>query len=375
MLIISDNNTYLFEKIAKKNGINISEIINLSPEYENNFSKKSKDIIFLISELFYKKFKLKNFEFNDINEVMKNEFEMIDALINNLLQTGSIIYFPFIPKHFIYSDKYNSYFYEKNSYDILIENLNKRFYKKFNYYSNIIFLNGIEKLSPKISKIYYRFSSIYDEENSFKIINQYLTYKQSIKLEKKKLIIFDLDNTIWKGILGDDSIDGVRMDLSDPVGSIFNNVQSILLNFKNNGFLLAICSKNNQELALKCLYRHPSSLFSKEDIVSYRINWKPKSQNIKELCEELNISILDTIFVDDSDYECDEVQTNCPGISIFKVPKDIYKYPYELFNSNFFYLGSSNKEDKRRTIMYKDNQKRKEIYNKVIKEKGTKKNG
>jgi len=128
MLIISDNNTYLFEKIAKKNGINISEIINLSPEYENNFSKKSKDIIFLISELFYKKFKLKNFEFNDINEVMKNEFEMIDALINNLLQTGSIIYFPFIPKHFIYSDKYNSYFYEKNSYDILIENLNKRFY-------------------------------------------------------------------------------------------------------------------------------------------------------------------------------------------------------------------------------------------------------
>jgi len=135
---------------------------------------------------------------------------------------------------------------------------------------------------------------------------------------------------------------------------------------------LAICSKNDERLALKCLFDHPSSLFSKEDIVAHRINWKPKSENIKEICEELNISILDSIFVDDSDYECDEVQSNCSGISIFKVPKNLYKYPYELANSNLFYLGFSSKEDKMRTLMYKDNLTRKEIYNQFIREKGTK---
>tara|TARA_Y100001978_G_C23683977_1_gene430708 strand:- start:425 stop:2050 length:1626 start_codon:yes stop_codon:yes gene_type:complete len=372
MIIISDNDTYLFEKIAKKNGIDINQIINLAPECEKNIYKDSKEILILISSLIYKKFKLKNFEFDNFDNFFKNELEIINKLISNLSKNGFIIYFPFIPKHFIYSDKYYSSFYEKNSYDNYLENLNQKLYEKFNHFSNIIFLKGIEKLSPKISKVYYRFSSIYDEENSFKILSQYLVYRESLKIKKKKLIIFDLDNTIWKGIVGDDSINGVRMDLSDPIGTVFNNVQNILLKYKQNGFLLAVCSKNDQELALKCLFQHPASLFSKDDIVSYRINWEPKSQNIKEICKELNISVLDAIFVDDSDYECDEVRKNCEGISIFKVPKNIYNYPVELSSNSLFYLGSSNKEDRRRTDMYKDNQKRKEIYNEVIKEKGTK---
>ena len=373
MLLITDSNTYLFEKITKKNGININQIINLGPECSKAiFFEKSNEVIFLISELIYKKFKLKNFEFDNIENMMKEELEIIDKIIDDILKKGGILYIPFIPKHFIYSDKFNCYFYEKKSYDNYIDNLNQIIFEKYNKFSNIIFLKGIEKLNSKISKIYYRFSSIYDEENSLKIINQYINYKKISQYEKKKLIIFDLDNTIWKGILGDDSIEGVRMDLSDPLGAIFNSVQNIFLNFKNNGFLLAICSKNDETLALKCLFDHPSSLFSKEDIVSYRINWNPKSDNIKEICEELNISVLDSIFVDDSDYECDEVQRNCSGISIFKVPRDLYKYPYELANSNLFYLGFSNKEDKMRTLMYRDNVTRKEIYNQVIKEKGTK---
>ncbi len=372
MIIISDSNTYLFEKIAKKSGIEINQVVSLAPECEKNIPKNCKEIIILLSELIYKKFKLKNFEFDNFDNFFENEFKTINDLLSNLLRNGSVIYFPIIPKHFIYSDKYFSFFYEKHSYDNYLENINQKLYEKYNHFSNIIFLKGIVKLSPDISKIYYRFSSIYDEKNSIKIISQYLAYKESLKIKKKKLIIFDLDNTIWKGIIGDDSINGVRMDLSDPIGAVFNNVQNILLKYKENGFLLAVCSKNDQELALKCLFDHPASLFSRDDIVSYRVNWNAKSQNIKEICKELNISVLDTVFVDDSDYECDEVRENCEGISIFKVPKNIYNYPFELSNNSFFYLGSLNKEDKRRTDMYKDNQKRKDIYNEVIKEKGTK---
>ena len=92
MLIVSDSNTYLFEKIAKKHGIKINKIINLGPESEEAiFSEKSNEIIFLISELIYEKFKLKNFAFDDIKDLMKNEFEIIDKTINNILKTGRII--------------------------------------------------------------------------------------------------------------------------------------------------------------------------------------------------------------------------------------------------------------------------------------------
>ena len=72
-----------------------------------------------------------------------------------------------------------------------------------------------------------------------------------------------------------------------------------------------------------------------KDIVSYRINWETKSSNIKEIIDELNISLSHTIFIDDSEYECDEVKNNCPGITIINVPKDIYKYP-EIFQDDCF---------------------------------------
>ena len=90
----------------------------------------------------------------------------------------------------------------------------------------------------------------------------------------------DLDNTLWKGIVGEVSITGIRMDRSDHIDQ-FSIKFRILLNLKSKGFLLAICSKNDEDLALKALFNHPSSNL-KEDIVSYKINWEEKSKNIKE---------------------------------------------------------------------------------------------
>ena len=125
-----------------------------------------------------------------------------------------------------------------------------------------------------------------------------------------------------------------------------------MLDLKNKGFLLAICSKNNKDLALSALFEKGKSIFSKSDIVSYRINWETKSKNIIEICNELNISLTDTIFIDDSDYECDEVRHNCKGISIFKVPKNIFKYPVNMCKSELFHLNYLTKEDKDLSLIH-----------------------
>ncbi len=372
MFVISDSNIFLIEKVAHSKDIFIEGNTNLIPECDKQISRDCKNVLILLSDIFYKKFNIINFKNYNSEGIFKNEFKIIDELIKNLSERGLEIYIPLIPKHFIYKDKFSLYFLEKESPNLFIDEINNIFCKKYAKNENVIFLKGIGELSPSISKTYYRFSSIYDKENSNMILDQYLEYEKSVLIKKNKLIVFDLDNTIWKGILGDDSIEGVRMNLSDPVGSVFNNVQNILLRFKEKGFLLAVCSKNNQELALKCLFKNSSCLFSDKDIISHRINWQPKSENIKSICKELNISLLDTIFIDDSDYECDEVKENCKGISIFKVPKDIYKYPFELANNKLFYIGISSIEDKKRTVLYKNNQKRNEIYKSLITEKGNK---
>ena len=165
--------------------------------------------------------------------------------------------------------------------------------------------------------------------------------------------------------MGDDSLDGISIDKSDPIGAVYRTAQIIFLDLKKRGFLLSICSKNEENLATEALFNNNKSFFKEDDFVSYKINWKPKSQNIKDICDELKISFLETIFVDDNDHECDEVKRNCRGISIFRVPKNIYKYPYQLSKSKLFDFGVKSKEDNLRTEMYKNNIKRNEIFNKI----------
>ena len=372
MLVISDSHTFLLEKTSKINNINIEKIINFVPGCEKQITKRYDKCLLLITESFYN---ILESIYTCKDENKKNTefiFNILDEIIRNLSNQGTVIYFPFVPKHFIYKDRFNEYFYEFDSKEIFIENINSKLFKTYCNFANFVFLVGIKKIKPEISKNYFRFSSIYNEENSLKILNQINQYEKIKSQRKKKLIIIDLDNTLWKGTLGDDSIDGINIDRSDPIGSVFRCVQRILLDLKNKGFLLAICSKNKEDMALTALFDKGKSIFLKSDIIAYRINYETKSKNIIEICNQLNISLKDTIFIDDSDYECDEVSQNCKGISIFKVPKNIFKYPVNLATSELFDLNFLTKEDKDRTKSYKDNIKRNKLLNKNSNKKNSK---
>ena len=364
MLVISDSYTFLLENIAKSKNFNIHEIINLDQRsYENLINPYDYSLI-LLSESFYKIFEKNNID-SEFQEALNSILKIVEKFIKKLTKFGSHIYIPFVPKHFLFCDRFGDKFYDNNSLDILIHKINLEIYKSFGNFENVTFLKGIESLSSNISKNYFRFSSIYDKENSKIIFDQIIEHIHRKNIKKKKLIIFDLDNTIWKGTLGDDSLEGITIDKSDPVGAVYRYVQTILIQLKNKGFLLAICSKNSKDYALKALFNSHASIFTKEDIVSYQINWNAKSQNINKICKTLNISILETVFIDDSAYECDEVKLNCKGISIIKVPKNIYKYPYILASSDFLYHDFVSSEDKFRTDLYKNNIERETLKGEV----------
>ena len=112
---------------------------------------------------------------------------------------GVQIYIPLIPRHFIHFDRNSNFFFEKDSKDFLINKLNYRFHEKYHNSPHIIFLKGIEKINPNISKEYFRFSTIYNKENCKKIITQIKEYENKVKEKNKKLIILDLDNYNLEG--------------------------------------------------------------------------------------------------------------------------------------------------------------------------------
>ena len=367
MIVITDSPTFLLEKCAKESNFLVTSILYFPHECELDFSKSTDFALILITESFYNYFKERESSLSNSQSQYDNVFILLDRVINKLNTLGIHIYIPFVPKHFLYNDRFREYYYDKKSQNLYIENINHKLYSSYSDSPNITFLKGIGELNETISKNYFRFGTIYDKVNSDLIIEQICFHKAQVSKKIKKLIILDLDNTLWKGTLGDDYLEGIRMDESDPIGSIFRSVQRIILKLKDQGFLIAICSKNEQDIALKALFNNSSSLFNKNDIISYRINWESKSKNILEICNELNISPQDTIFIDDSDYECDEVKRNCKGISVIKVPKNIYDYPLLLATHKLFDLGLSSEEDKLRTDFYKARIKRNSLYSKAIK--------
>lgn len=117
------------------------------------------------------------------------------------------------------------------------------------------------------------------------------------QFQKKKIVICDLDNTLWHGVIGEGTVEH------------FEERQSILKTLKENGILLATNSKNNIENVT-----WEGAVLNEQDFACTRINWQTKVQNIGEIAEEMNLDTNSFIFVDDRADERSMVSSNYPDI-------------------------------------------------------------
>ena len=141
------------------------------------------------------------------------------------------------------------------------------------------------------------------------------------------MLVVDCDNTLWRGILGEDGFNGIKMNKDTFPGKIFHEIHQILLSLKNQGVLLAICSKNNYEDVEDVLNNHPDFILSNDDFVIKKVNWNEKSNNINEIAEELNIGLDSIVFVDDSDFEINLIERIYPEVHTLQVDsQNLYNY-------------------------------------------------
>ena len=169
-----------------------------------------------------------------------------------------------------------------------------------------------------------------------------------------KVIVLDCDNTLWGGICGEDGSDGVRLD--EP----YLELQRIMLQKYNEGVLLAICSKNNEQDVWEVFDKNKKMILKKEHFAAWRINWEAKSRNIMELAEELKLGLDSFIFIDDSSMECTEVITNCSKVLTLRLPEDRKYIPAFLKHVWAFDIFKVTDEDKKRSKMYLAEKKRNE---------------
>lgn len=169
-----------------------------------------------------------------------------------------------------------------------------------------------------------------------------------------KVIVSDLDNTLWGGILGEDGPNNLAMGQ----GTGYDAIQEALLSLRRKGFLLAIVSKNEEKSALSVLSSHADCLVRPEDIVSHRINWLPKSQNIQSLADELNLGLDSFVFLDDNPVERAEVATSLPSVRVLPFLSDPSQNAHMLMSHPDMQRLKVTQEDARRTSLYKTRQQR-----------------
>ncbi len=135
----------------------------------------------------------------------------------------------------------------------------------------------------------------------------------------KKGLITDLDDTLWRGILGETGVDGIAWDLANhsQVHAIYQQFLSAL---SESGVLIGVASKNelslvNQALSRRDLLLRPSSIFPVE------AHWGPKSESVARILQAWNIGPESVVFIDDSPLELAEVRSRYPEVTAILFPR------------------------------------------------------
>jgi HAD superfamily phosphatase (TIGR01681 family) len=178
--------------------------------------------------------------------------------------------------------------------------------------------------------------------------------------DARKLIVLDLDNTLWGGIVGDDGWEGLKLGGHDAIGESFADFQKALKALKNRGVLLAIASKNQESVALDAIESHPEMVLRKADFVGWRINWEDKARNIASLVEELNLGLQAVVFIDDNPAERARVAEQLPEVFVPDWPVEKMLYKQALLGLSCFETTSLTDEDLKRTQMYVSENRRKQ---------------
>ena len=174
-----------------------------------------------------------------------------------------------------------------------------------------------------------------------------------------KCVITDLDNTLWGGVIGDDGLDGIRLNAHGD-GEAHYRLQQFLRELKNRGILLAVCSKNDLENALLPFEKHPEMALRREDITVFVANWKDKAENIRAIRETLNIGFDSMVFLDDNPFERNLVRELIPGIIVPELPEDPADYVRAISELNLFETISFSSEDLVRAELYQREAERRE---------------
>ena len=231
---------------------------------------------------------------------------------------------------------------------------NNFFINDINYQSS---LYGLEKWSDQFYWHMYKYALAVPAIPllAFNVAN----IIKSIYGKNKKGLVLDLDNTLWGGIVGDDGVDNIKIGKDTSEGQVYYEFQNYIKELKQMGIILNINSKNDYENAISGL-EHPDGVLKKDDFVVIKANWLPKSKNMLDIANELNLGVDSLVFVDDNPAERAIINQHIPSVKTPEM-KSPETYINTIDRAGFFEVTNLSKDDLKKTQMYRDNMERNKI--------------
>jgi FkbH-like protein len=178
--------------------------------------------------------------------------------------------------------------------------------------------------------------------------------------QSKKVLVLDLDNTLWGGVIGDDGPDHIIIGRETPQAEAYTAFQEYCRELKVRGIVLAVCSKNDDRTA-RAGFAHPDSVLKITDFSAFKANWSPKHENLVEIAHELNLGLDSFVFVDDNPAERALVKAQLPMVSVPEIGSDVGAFVRILDRQRYFETQSLSPEDFQRSDQYAANAKRNEL--------------
>lgn len=190
-------------------------------------------------------------------------------------------------------------------------------------YAGVIAAHGAARWTD--AKLWYMARSACGSESMIPLAKALARSIQAVTQPASKCLVLDLDNTLWGGVLGDDGPGGVKLG-DDYPGNVFKDFQAALLGLRHRGFLLAIASKNDEQVVLDMLDTHPEMLLKREHFACICANWDAKPGNLRTIAQRLNLGLDSLVFIDDNPVERAAVSAELPMVHVVELPADPLGY-------------------------------------------------
>ncbi len=362
--VLSNITLNMLDIFLRKHGYLSNVKIELNPGTYNNYLEdlrnfKEADISNIIFVPFFDNIQpsledqIPNFQHDQIEAIANQFFDQLSLILNEVKAFATL----WITDFHRYSTRPAAGNFDL--VDDVIYSYNQRLRELCSDHANVRILSGasiIENLGAQQTfdeRFYYQSKAPYSGAAQNLLAHYLRNASRNFGTEFYKVLVLDCDGTLWGGIVGEDTINGIKLDPHDYPGNVYWRVQQMILGMAANGAIICLCSKNEENDVNEVIENHPFMALTADVITAKKVNWRDKAENLTELAKDLNVGLDSFVFVDDSAFECAEVSGRLPEVTCFNVPKKISDYPRLMSRVSKLFSGTGKSSGKTKIEHYK----------------------